>query len=247
LEKRRLREDLRSASKYLQGGCQEDGARLFAVVPSDRTRGNGHKLEQRKLQLKMRKNFFPLRVPEPWPRLPREVVESPSLEIFKTPLAAVLCSLLWVTLLGQGAGLGDPRGPCQPQPFCDAVIIAWDRMGMSLLFLKALQLLQPVHSLPCTTRWPMNDCELLSPRKTGSSNSSFASSLPSLADPYAIVSFLHQSQKTVVIKNTLNPTWDQTLIFYEIEIFGDPQNVSDSPPNIVVELYDHDTYVSVLA
>ena len=30
------------------------------------------------------------------------------------PLAAVLCPLLWVTLLGQGAGLGDPRGPCQP-------------------------------------------------------------------------------------------------------------------------------------
>lgn len=50
-----------------------------------------------------------------------------------------------------------------------------------------------------------------------------------------------------MIKNTLNPTWDQTLIFYEIEIFGDPQNVSDSPPNIVVEIYDHDTYVSVSA
>ncbi|XP_026702658.1 dysferlin [Athene cunicularia] len=64
----------------------------------------------------------------------------------------------------------------------------------------------------------------------------------SFSDPYAIVSFLHQSQKTVVIKNTLNPTWDQTLIFYEIEIFGDPQNVSDSPPSIVVEIYDHDTY-----
>uniref|UniRef100_A0A672VCC6 Dysferlin n=1 Tax=Strigops habroptila TaxID=2489341 RepID=A0A672VCC6_STRHB len=66
----------------------------------------------------------------------------------------------------------------------------------------------------------------------------------SFSDPYAIVSFLHQSQKTVVMKNTLNPTWDQTLIFYEIEIFGDPQNVVESPPNIVVELYDQDTYVS---
>uniref|UniRef100_A0A8C3Q006 Dysferlin n=1 Tax=Chrysolophus pictus TaxID=9089 RepID=A0A8C3Q006_CHRPC len=64
----------------------------------------------------------------------------------------------------------------------------------------------------------------------------------SFSDPYAIVSFLHQSQKTVVIKNTLNPTWDQTLIFYEIEIFGDPKNVSDCPPSIVVEIYDHDTY-----
>jgi len=36
------------------------------------------------LCVKMRKNFFPLKVTEPWPRLPREVVESPSLEIFKT-------------------------------------------------------------------------------------------------------------------------------------------------------------------
>ena len=61
------------------------------------------------VDLNMRKNFFPLRVKEPWPRLPREVVESPSLEIFKTHLDAVLCSLLWVALLGQGVGLGDPQ------------------------------------------------------------------------------------------------------------------------------------------
>jgi len=71
------------------------------VVPSDRTRGNGHKLKQRKFQLKMRKNVFPLRVTEPWSRLPREAAESPSLEIFKTHLDTVLCSLLWVTLLRQ--------------------------------------------------------------------------------------------------------------------------------------------------
>ena len=64
------------------------------MVPSDRTRGNGHKLKPRKLQLNMRKNFFPLRVTEPWPRLPRGVVESPSLEIFKTHLDKVLYSLL---------------------------------------------------------------------------------------------------------------------------------------------------------
>jgi len=57
----------------------------------------------------MRKNFFSLRVTEPWPRLPREAVESPSLEIFKTHLENVLCSLLWVTLLRQRVGLGDPQ------------------------------------------------------------------------------------------------------------------------------------------
>ena len=64
---------------------------------------------QRCFRLNTRKNFFPLRVTEPWPRLARQVVESPSLEIFKTRLDKVLCSLLWVTLLGQGVGLGDPQ------------------------------------------------------------------------------------------------------------------------------------------
>jgi len=42
----------------------------------------------------VRKNFFPLRVTEHWNRLPREVVESPSLEIFKTCLDKDLYNLL---------------------------------------------------------------------------------------------------------------------------------------------------------
>ena len=84
---------------------QEQLAKLFSVVPSDRTKGNEHKLKQRKLQLNRRKNFT-LRVTEPWPRLPREVVESPSLEIFKTCLDKVLCSLCWVTLLRQEGWTG---------------------------------------------------------------------------------------------------------------------------------------------
>ncbi|XP_008293915.1 dysferlin isoform X1 [Stegastes partitus] len=64
----------------------------------------------------------------------------------------------------------------------------------------------------------------------------------SFSDPYAIVSFLHQSQKTVTVRNTLNPTWDQTLIFYEVEIFGDAEATAANPPNVVVELYDQDSY-----
>jgi len=94
LKKRRLRGDLIYTYKYLKCGYQQDGAKLFSVVPSDRTRGNRHKLKQRKSHLNMRKNFFTLRVMEHWNRLPREVVESPSLEIFKTRLDKVLCNLV---------------------------------------------------------------------------------------------------------------------------------------------------------
>ncbi|KFV83086.1 hypothetical protein N308_03948, partial [Struthio camelus australis] len=55
---------------------------------------NGHKPKPRKFHLNMRKNFFPGRVTEPWNRLPREAVESPSLEVFKTRLDAILGNVL---------------------------------------------------------------------------------------------------------------------------------------------------------
>jgi len=48
--------DWNKTFKYLKYGSQENEARLLSVVPSNRTRGNGHKLEHRKFHVRMRKS-----------------------------------------------------------------------------------------------------------------------------------------------------------------------------------------------
>lgn len=50
--------DLINVCKQLKGGCKETGARLFTVVLSARTRGNGCKLEYKKFPFNCRKHFF---------------------------------------------------------------------------------------------------------------------------------------------------------------------------------------------
>ncbi|KAK4816958.1 hypothetical protein QYF61_025878 [Mycteria americana] len=87
---------------YLKGGCKEEGARYFSVVPTD-TRGNGQKLKHRRFLLNIRKHFFIVRVTEHCHRLQRETMESPSLEIFKSHLDTVLGNQLYVALLEQEA------------------------------------------------------------------------------------------------------------------------------------------------
>jgi hypothetical protein len=68
-----------------------------------------------------------------------------------------------------------------------------------------------------------------------------------LLDPFARVTFMNQSQATERLEKTICPTWDQTLIFNKIEIPGDPESVLEHPPDIIIEIFDYDTFVSTVS
>ena len=59
-----------------------------------KTRGNGFKLKVGKFRLDVRGNYFTERVVRCWHRLPGEVVDASSLEVFKVGLDGALGSLV---------------------------------------------------------------------------------------------------------------------------------------------------------
>ncbi|KFR10655.1 hypothetical protein N306_07818, partial [Opisthocomus hoazin] len=55
---------------------------------------NGSKLKEGRFRLDIRKKFFTMRLVRHWNRLPREVVDAPSLEVFKARLDGALSKLV---------------------------------------------------------------------------------------------------------------------------------------------------------
>ena len=73
---------------------KQEGERLLTRVDSDSSRGNGFKLRQGRCELDIRRKLFTQRVVMHWNRLPREVVDAPSLEAFKAGLDVAVSSLV---------------------------------------------------------------------------------------------------------------------------------------------------------
>ncbi|PKU42639.1 hypothetical protein llap_7056 [Limosa lapponica baueri] len=95
LEKRRLWGDLITAFLYLTGAYRRDGEGLMIRERNNSTRGNGFKLEEGRFRLDTRKKFFTVRVVMHRNRLPREVVDALSLEVFKAGLDGALSNLVY--------------------------------------------------------------------------------------------------------------------------------------------------------
>ncbi|KAK4824078.1 hypothetical protein QYF61_010589 [Mycteria americana] len=94
LETRRLRGDLMALYSFLRRGSGEGGADLFSLGSRDRTHGNGSKLHQGRFRLDIRKHFFTERMVKHWKKLPGEVVDAPSLSVFKRHLDNALNNML---------------------------------------------------------------------------------------------------------------------------------------------------------
>ena len=113
------------AFQYLKGAYKQEGKWLFTRVSCARTRRNDFSTKHGRTRLDIGNQFFTIRVVKHWHRLPKEVVDSPSLEAFKARPDVALRSLAWwlVTLhVARGLKLDDHDGPFQLRPFYDSMI-----------------------------------------------------------------------------------------------------------------------------
>lgn len=88
---------------------------VLLMVLIDRPRGNGHKLQRKKLHLSMKRSFFILGLVKHWNKLPREV-KSPSLQSKPAWMPSSAGCSRW-PFFGGGLVYTMSRGPLQPTSF----------------------------------------------------------------------------------------------------------------------------------
>ena len=77
----------------MKGAYKKGRDKHFSRACCNRTRGNGFKLKEGRFRLDIRKKFFTMTVVRHWNRLPREVADAPSLEVFKARWDGALSNL----------------------------------------------------------------------------------------------------------------------------------------------------------
>ena len=82
------------AFQSLKGAYKKDGDRLFSKACCERTRSNSFRLSEDRSRLDIRKKFSTMSMVKHWNRLPREVVDVPSLETFKVRWDGALSNLI---------------------------------------------------------------------------------------------------------------------------------------------------------
>ena len=90
LENGRFQEQLIATFKYLRA-CKRERDQHFIWSSGDKTRGNGFEVKEGKFRMGVRQKFFTQRAVRHWPR---EAVDVPFLEVFKTRLDWALDSLV---------------------------------------------------------------------------------------------------------------------------------------------------------
>lgn len=101
-------------NNYLRGGWKEDRTILFSLVPSARTRWNGHTLGHSNIRM-----HLTMWVMEHWHKLPKEATESPW-RSQKSHSSMMQCTLLLMSLLEQ---VLDQIGPEVPASLSHSVTL----------------------------------------------------------------------------------------------------------------------------